>query len=165
MNEKSFIIVVTNDSAIVPTKAYHNDVGFDLYALDDYVIRPFECEKINTGIRTIIVNGNFYMKIESRSSMAARGLIAVGGVIDPGYTGEIIVALRNVTNKELRVAKGDRIAQMIPQVYEKIEILHRSLEWYRQNIASTDYSDGSNGIRGSGGLGSSGTLKNLSSLA
>lgn len=40
--------------------------------------------------------GNHYGQLSTRSSMAKKGLIVVGGVIDPDYQGEIKVVLINL---------------------------------------------------------------------
>ena len=36
-----------------------------------------------------------------------------GGIIDAGYRGEIQVILWNLTNEEMKLSRGDRIAQML----------------------------------------------------
>lgn len=97
------------------------DSGFDLYALFNEntrgLILPHTVAKIPTGISMEIpvgVGGFLY----SRSSYASRGLIVVGGVIDSGYRGEIIVCLLNTTEHIQIIGDGDKICQIIfHQVY------------------------------------------------
>ena len=51
--------------------------------------------KINTGI-CISPPENFYRSIRDKSSLAAKGLLTLGGVIDNDYTGENIVIMTSL---------------------------------------------------------------------
>ena len=56
----------------------------------------------------------------SRSGLGAREGLTVAqgtGVIDPDYTGEILVVLLNTSGQERRITHGDRVAQLIFQPY------------------------------------------------
>jgi dUTP pyrophosphatase len=56
--------------------------------------------------------------VYSRSGLGARDGLAVAqgvGVIDPDYTGEILVPLLNTTDEERFVKRGERIAQLVFQ--------------------------------------------------
>ena len=58
--------------------------------------------------------------VYSRSGLGARDGLAVAqgvGVIDPDYTGEILVALLNTSGEERRLTRGERMAQLIFQPY------------------------------------------------
>lgn len=47
------------------------------------------------------------------------------GLIDEGYTGEIVVKLDNNTDSTYYVHRGDKISQLIvlPVLYEKVELV------------------------------------------
>jgi len=47
----------------------------------------------------------------------------MGGVIDSGYRGEIIMSLRNLSDKDFILQKGHKVAQMIIQKFEHCDIL------------------------------------------
>ncbi len=47
----------------------------------------------------------------------------MGGVVDSGYRGEIIMCLLNTSNKDIILEKGCKFAQMIIQKFEQFEIL------------------------------------------
>ena len=49
----------------------------------------------------------------ARSGLTSKGIEAFHGTIDADYRGEVIVMLKNTTNQEFVVKKGDRIAQLI----------------------------------------------------
>lgn len=58
--------------------------------------------------------------VYSRSGLGARDGLTVAqgvGVIDPDYTGEILVMLLNTSAQERRLARGERMAQLIFQPY------------------------------------------------
>jgi dUTP pyrophosphatase len=107
-------------NAILPTKAHMTDVGYDLYACENVSIN-LGINSVNTGIviADFETNGkNLFMKIEGRSSLAKRGVFPVGGIIDPGYRGELIVMLACLDNindwfGERRIRSGERIAQLV----------------------------------------------------
>jgi dUTP pyrophosphatase len=103
-------------SAIIPTRAYEGDLGYDLYADEHIVLKPLERVKISTGIAVQFPQG-WGGFIKDRSSMAIKKLITTGGVIDNGYTGELSVIMTYLANPEygyFEIKKGDKIAQLVP---------------------------------------------------
>ena len=55
---------------------------------------------------------NSYGSIRNKSSLAAKGLLTLGGVIDNDYTGEIIVIMTSLI-EPIKIKKGQKIAQLI----------------------------------------------------
>lgn len=104
--------------AIIPTKAYKGDAGFDLYSIED-VRLFFGCPvKIKTGIALEIPEG-YSGFIWDRSGLGSRGIKVFGGVIDSAYRGEIIVCLNRLWDSGLPIIpvsaileKGAKIAQL-----------------------------------------------------
>ena len=74
-------IVLMNDDAIIPTRASKRSAGLDLYASIDVNIDTNSTKKINTGI-CISLPENSYGSIRDKSSLPAKGLLPLGGVID-----------------------------------------------------------------------------------
>ena len=68
-------------------------------------------KKINTGIHVSLPE-NSYGSIRDKSSLAAKGLLKLGGVIDNDYTGEIIVIMTSLI-EPMKIKKGQKIAQLI----------------------------------------------------
>lgn len=95
---------------------YHghkDDAGFDLVSIDDVAIPAKEyAPMIHTGAHVAIPEGYFGL-IKERSGMAAKGIFVMGGVIDSGYRGEIMVNLANISGYDYVIKSGDRIAQLI----------------------------------------------------
>ena len=103
-------IVLIND-AIIPTRASKRSVGLDLYSSVDVNIEFGSINKINTGI-CISLPENFCGSIRDESSLAAKGLLTLGGVIDNDYTGEIIVIITSLI-EPIKIKKRQKIAQLI----------------------------------------------------
>ena len=104
-------IVLMNDDAIIPTQASKRSAGLDLYSSIDFNIDTNSIKKNNTGIRVCLPE-NSYGSIRDKSSLAAKGLLTLGGVIDNDYTGEIIVIMTSLI-EPLKINKGQKIAQLI----------------------------------------------------
>lgn len=108
--------------ANVPTPfyAHKGDSGVDLYAAEEYILKPMERRLIATGIKLEIPYG-YEGQIRPKSGMAiTHGISHVNcvGTIDSGYRGEIKVPLINLSNKEYKVERGKKIGQII---FAKVE--------------------------------------------
>jgi len=91
---------------------------------DSYLINPGERILVKTGIQVAIPK-NHWGNIKDRSGNAFNhGIHVLGGVIDENYRGEIGVVLVNLSKKEFKINKNDRIAQMIISEYKKVDIEH-----------------------------------------
>ena len=104
-------IVLINDDAIIPTRASKRSAGLDLYSSIDVNIEVGSIKKINTGI-CISLPENSYRPIRDKSSLAAKGLLTLGGVIDNDYTGEIIVIMTFLI-EPINIKQGQKIAQLV----------------------------------------------------
>ena len=79
-------IVLMNDNAIIPTRASKESAGLDLYSSIDIDIEVDLIKKVNTRI-CISLPENSYGSIRDKSSLASKGLLALGGIINKDYTG------------------------------------------------------------------------------
>lgn len=105
----------THPDAILPTKGYDNDAGFDLYAIDGVTIPARGQGMVSCGIRVDIPDG-MWAQITGRSSTLQKRNLMVAptaGVIDEGYTGELFAPIVSVSDEDVRIKKGERIAQLI----------------------------------------------------
>jgi dUTP pyrophosphatase len=106
--------------ARIPTRGYAEDAGLDIYSAEDVLLAPNDSATIFTGIGVEIPRG-YTGLILPRSSMNARGFLTHTGVIDPGYTGEIRVVIRNMTGEMQRIRTGERIAQLVILPFLQVE--------------------------------------------
>lgn len=107
-----------NPEAKIPTYANPKDAGMDFYSVVDINILPNKRVACDTGIAMAIPAG-YVGLIWDKSGVAFNGGIkTMGGVIDSTYRGEIKIILKNLSDKEYAIKKGDKIAQMLIQKVE-----------------------------------------------
>lgn len=109
-------VKLLDNRAKVPTRAYPDDAGLDLYALEDTVVPAYDIAWVRTGIAVEVPSERFGL-VAGRSGMSNRHLsLANGiGVGDSGYRGELLICLRNTHPDmiDLTVNAGERVAQLI----------------------------------------------------
>ena len=104
-------IVLINNDSMMPTRASKGSAGLDLYSNINVDININSIKKVNTGIR-ISLPKNTYGSIRDKSSLAAKGVLTLGGVIDSDYAREIIVIMTSLI-ETIKIKKGQKIAQLI----------------------------------------------------
>ena len=67
--------------------------------------------EVGSGI-CISLPENSYGSIRDKSSLASKGLLTLGGVIDKDYTGKIIVIMTSLI-KTIKIKNGQKIAHLI----------------------------------------------------
>ena len=94
------------------------DLGYDVFALEEVAIAPHQTVRVRTGIsveaRHPHTGAALGLLVRDRSSMAARGLATTAGVIDAGYRGEVLIVMTNLGGTAVELKAGEKIAQMIP---------------------------------------------------
>lgn len=105
-------IKLLNDNAKMPFHATSGSAACDLHSTEELTLNPNETKMISTGIAMEIPTG-FYLRIEDRSGLAAKGITRFGGIIDSDYRGEIKILLHNTGKEPYQIQKNDRIAQGI----------------------------------------------------
>lgn len=110
--------------ALLPARSTPTSAGYDLFAVDNYVVLPGRRVVISTGIRVQLPLGT-YGRIAPRTGLAVKhGLDTLAGVVDPGYAEEIKVVLQNHDCIQPFVVRpGYRIAQLILEKYEVGEVI------------------------------------------
>lgn len=109
-----------------PAYAHPGDAGADLCSAEEVLLAPGERRLIGTGIAIALPDG-YAGFVHPRSGLAARhGITIVNapGTVDAGYRGEIRVCVLN-TDREaaVRIARGDRIAQLVIQPVVRAEFV------------------------------------------
>mgnify|MGYP004682995887 FL=1 len=128
-----------------PLRAHEWDAGADLRAASSADIEPKRVVMVGTNVRVEIPQG-FAGLLFARSSLSRLGLMLANGVgvIDHGYTGEVMVPLVNVGRDPVSVRKGERIAQLVI-----VPCLFPDFIW----VDKLDETE-----RGAGGFGSTGAM-------
>lgn len=130
-----FVFSKTRKDAIPPSKQRPSDSGYDIHILN-LKKEEFGVEYYHTGIKVRPIEG-WYFDLVPRSSIVKSGyMLANGiGVIDRGYTGEILVPLIKI-NKDAKLELPNKIVQLIPRPIIHCKMVECS------DIAETSRSDG-----------------------
>jgi len=116
------------NNAVLPSYAHAGDAGMDMYAAEDVHIRKGERGKVPTGIAMEIPEGYVGLVWDKSGLSINHGLKTLGGVIDSGYRGEIIIGIVNLSSEDYTLEKGHKVAQLLiqkiesPVVEEAIEL-------------------------------------------
>jgi dUTP pyrophosphatase len=139
--------VINHSNNSLPSYETALSAGMDVRAFlnENITIKPFERKLIPTGLYLEIEPG-YECQVRPRSGLALKKGITVlnsPGTIDADYRGEVGVLLVNLSNEDVLIETGERIAQLVfaPVI---------QAEWETANEISTTE-------RGSGGFGSTGT--------
>lgn len=110
--------------AYSPTRAHDTDAGFDLYALDDQLVKAYGDAIFHTGVHVELPRGCAGLLV-SKSGLNVHHGITSTGLIDEGYSGEITVKLYNHSGNDYEVRAGEKISQLviIPVKYEPVELV------------------------------------------
>lgn len=133
--------------AELPTRGHETDAGFDLYCPSPLVVKAHRFARIPLGIKVQMSPREWAMLLGRSSTLTKFGLLVMPGVVDPGYTGELMIAVQNLTDRTVHVDKHQRIAQFI-----MMSNLNLGYEPRWGTVVQ-------NSSRGSGGFGSTGSTK------
>ncbi len=106
----------------LPSYAYPGDAAFDLLAAADTEILPGEYGSVATGLKMEIPEGYVGLIWDKSGLSIKNGLKTLGGVVDSGYRGEVMVGIANLSKTPYRFERGHKVAQMIIQKKEEVTI-------------------------------------------
>ncbi|WP_203309543.1 dUTP diphosphatase [Sphingomonas beigongshangi] len=128
----------------LPVYATAGAAGMDVVAAEAMTIAPGARAAVATGFALAIPLG-YEVQVRPRSGLALKhGVTCLNtpGTIDSDYRGEVKVILANLGDSPFAIARGERIAQLVPA-----PVLHAALV----EVGALDDT-----ARGSGGFGSTG---------
>lgn len=123
--EKITVAVINHSPHPLPEYQTAEAAGMDLSAWlenGSQTLRPLERALIRTGLHLQLPRG-FEAQIRPRSGTAfKKGLTVVNapGTIDSDYTGEVRLAMINLSNETVTIEDGERIAQLVVARHEHI---------------------------------------------
>ena len=99
----------------VPSQKHASDIGYDISSSNNVILKSNEVTLVNTGIAINLPKqcAGFVLPRSGLSTKHKITLINSPGLIDPGYTGELLVPLMNHGDKDYEIKAGDRIAQLV----------------------------------------------------
>ena len=105
------------EGAKFPVKARFNDVGYDLFALNECQLPVGEGRLVvDTGVLVQLPTG-CYATVQPRSGLSAHGVDVVVGLIDPNSTGHIKVIMSNTNAYVFDVPALSKVAQLVIHRY------------------------------------------------
>lgn len=121
-SEVSLNFLKISKDAEAPEYALESDAGFDLKALENVSIFPFDQKKVSTGIAIEVPEGYVGIVRDRAGIVQKMNVHTVAGTFDSGFRGEVSIMLVNMNDKTVEIEKGMRIAQIIlvPIVKAKI---------------------------------------------
>jgi len=96
----------------LPTRAYANDAGADVYSTLNTTVLSGNTVAIPLGFGLALPDG-YSAFIFPRSGLSKRGIVCELPPIDSGYRGEIHAIVSNVSNGSYDIKEGDRIGQLV----------------------------------------------------
>ena len=119
--------IINQSTNTLPEYATPGSSGMDIRAFlnEAILLKPLQRELIATGLFIELPVG-YEAQVRPRSGLAIKqGITCLNspGTIDADYRGEIKVILINLSNEDVTIHSGDRIAQMVIQKTEQINWL------------------------------------------
>lgn len=131
-------IELCHPNAKVPTYARVGDAGMDVYAIEDFEVKPGERKIIKTGLKVAIPRG-YEIQVRPRSGLSAKTSLRIAnapGTIDSGYRDELGIIVENIEpaikdigyefddngkplitsilhGSTINIGKGERFAQLV----------------------------------------------------
>jgi dUTP pyrophosphatase len=140
-----------DDAVALPQYALDGDAGADIVTTVDVNLAPGDRAVVPTGIAIAVPEG-YAAFVHPRSGLAARAgmsLVNAPGTIDSGYRGEIkVIVINHDPVRELRLRRGDRIAQLVFQRVERAYF-----------VEADALPESERGVGGHGSTGGSGALE------
>ena len=132
------------DGLPLPAYATAHAAGMDVVSAEQLTLAPSARHAVATGFAIAIPEG-YEVQVRPRSGLALKhGITCLNtpGTIDADYRGEVKVILANLGDEPFAIARGDRIAQLVPAPVQRARF---------EEVGELDET-----ARGAGGFGSTG---------
>ncbi len=119
-----FVKIAIDEGAYMPVRAHATDAGADIMTPHDVVVPVRGSATVRTGVH-IELPPNTAGMLKSKSGLNVNHNIISGGVIeadrdvlsdgviDAGYSGEIVVKLYNLGDEPVRLPAGSKITKLV----------------------------------------------------
>ena len=118
IEEENTIEFVVEEGGFLPRYSMVGSVGIDIFIPENILLKPQSRRFFDTKVKVAkMPQNNCYLRVAPRSGNAFKqGLGVLGGVIDPDYTGTIMICLYNHSDEPVILKTGDRVAQLIVEM-------------------------------------------------
>lgn len=131
-----------NPEAKLPAYATKGDAGMDIFVAENLTIEPGQSVGIKSGLAFEVPEGYVGLLWDKSGLSIKHGIKILGGVLDSGYRGEVIVGVINLGKEPYTFEKGHKLTQLLIQPVVSAEIEEA------ETLSESE--------RGHGGLGSTG---------
>jgi dUTP diphosphatase len=115
-----------HDGLPLPARQTAGAAGYDVASAEpDFSMQPLERRLVRTGLALAIPDG-FEAQVRPRSGLAIKhglSLPNTPATIDSDYRGELMIAMINLGTEPVTVTRGMRIAQLVFQRVEMVELV------------------------------------------
>jgi len=101
-----------DEGAFKPERAHETDAGADLRTPSRFYVPANGSAIVHTGVHVQLPHGHVGM-LKSKSGLNVKSSIVSEGVIDEGYSGEIVVKLYNHGSEPKWFERGDKVTQLV----------------------------------------------------
>lgn len=109
----------------LPVRHHYGDAGFDLFTSEDTILTRGEFGDVPCGVNIELPDGIWAHIVGRSSARRVHNIEVIPAVIDQGYRGPLFVGCVYHGREgmdQVKIAKGTRLAQLIPQsVYGMLE--------------------------------------------
>ncbi len=135
----------SNPDLPLPSRATPHAAGYDVRSIEpEVLLEPGEIRLVSTGLVMELPEG-VECQVRPRSGMALKHGVTLPnspGTVDPDYRGELRIIMQNLGSETVKIARGERIAQLVFARFEAPEVVEVG------QLSDTE--------RGIGGFGSTG---------
>jgi len=138
-NKPDIKVFKTDENAVIPTKAFEEDAGYDLTIIKKLKDFNSRTSLYDTGIKIEIDEG-YYTEIVPRSSISKSGYILANniGIIDNHYRGNLMIALTKIADDAPEIQLPFKCCQLIVRK----QILSNLIEVVENDFSETKRNDG-----------------------
>ncbi|WP_455368316.1 dCTP deaminase [[Eubacterium] cellulosolvens] len=105
-------LIKQGEIEIIPFEESHlTPAGYDLGSAEEVTLKPSECRLIATREK-VKLSPKILGILHIRSSFAREGLFASLALVDPGFKGQLTIALLNAGKNNLRINLGESFLQL-----------------------------------------------------
>jgi len=110
----------------IPSRAYDDDVGFDLAVSRHVVVNPNSFATVSTNLAVAMPASTWGLLVGRSSAFQQKRLVINVAVIDQGFRGEVVAMVFNPTKEKVVVQPGERLFRIIPvKFFPGVTALHR----------------------------------------
>lgn len=131
-----------NPEIKLPSYAKPGDAGMDIFVAENVTINPGESIGIKSGLAFEVPEGCVGLLWDKSGLSIKHGIKILGGVLDSGFRGEVVVGVINLGKEPYTFEKGHKLTQLLIQPIINVDI---------EEVESLSETE-----RGEGGLGSTG---------